>query len=231
MSTVDRPERKVLPPLVAGQRLDQETFHERYEAMPPGTRAELVGGVVYMPSPLRYEHGELDDTVGGWLFRYRCSTRPLSGSANVTTRLGRSGEVQPDRQMRIPEALGGQSRVVDGKVVGAAELIVEVSKSSLAYDLGPKKLDFERAGVLEYVVIAIDPDHVYWFVKRAGRFVDLPPGPDGIFRSDVFPGLWLNPSALFADDLPGLVETLDHGLATPEHQAFAARLAEAARPV
>ena len=43
----------VLPPLVAGQHLDQPTFHERYEAMPPETWAELVGGVVYMPSPVR----------------------------------------------------------------------------------------------------------------------------------------------------------------------------------
>ena len=41
----------------AGQILDQPTFHERYEAMPPSTRAELVGGVVQMPSPLRSDHG------------------------------------------------------------------------------------------------------------------------------------------------------------------------------
>ena len=59
MSTVERPaKRRTLPPLEAGQHLDQPTFHERYEAMPPDTRAELVGGVVYMPSPLRDDHGE-----------------------------------------------------------------------------------------------------------------------------------------------------------------------------
>jgi hypothetical protein len=43
--------------------------------------------------------------------------------------------------------------------------------------------------VLEYVVRAIEPDEVFWFVLRNGRFVDLPPGPDGIYRSEVFPGL------------------------------------------
>ncbi len=34
----------VAPPrmLVEGQRLDQPTFHALYEAMPPGTRAELI---------------------------------------------------------------------------------------------------------------------------------------------------------------------------------------------
>ena len=43
MSTVERIKPKILPPLKAGQHLDQPTFHERYEAMPPGTRAELIG--------------------------------------------------------------------------------------------------------------------------------------------------------------------------------------------
>jgi hypothetical protein len=38
--------------LVEGQRLDQPTFHAIYEAMPPGTRAELIDAVVYIPSPV-----------------------------------------------------------------------------------------------------------------------------------------------------------------------------------
>ena len=54
MSTVDQPPRITsLPRLVAGQRLDQPTFHERYEAMPPETQAELIGGIVYMTPPHR----------------------------------------------------------------------------------------------------------------------------------------------------------------------------------
>ena len=48
---------RVLAPLVEGQRLDQATFHERYEQMPPETRAELINGVVHMPSPVGPEHG------------------------------------------------------------------------------------------------------------------------------------------------------------------------------
>ena len=49
----DRTTMKAAPStLVEGQRLDQPTFHALYEAMPPGTRAELIDGVVYMPSPL-----------------------------------------------------------------------------------------------------------------------------------------------------------------------------------
>jgi hypothetical protein len=52
-----------LPPLEQGDHLDQKTFHARYEAMPEGTRAELIGGVVYMPSPLKLPHGKSHPVV------------------------------------------------------------------------------------------------------------------------------------------------------------------------
>ncbi len=55
--------------------------------------------------------------------------------------------------------------------------------------------------------------------------------PDGIYRSETFPGLWLDARALYAEDLQRLIEVLDQGLATPEHAAFAAKLAEARRRV
>jgi Uma2 family endonuclease len=229
MSTIERPDRRVLPPLEAGQRLDQRTFHERYEAMPPGSRAELIGGIVQMPSPLGDDHGETTRKVSGWLFHYQMFTQGLRGGDNVTDILGVFGEPQPDCVLYIPEALGGLSRIIDGYITGPTELVVEVARSSRAIDLGPKKHDYERAGVPEYVVIELDPDRMHWFLLREGRYVENPPGPDGLFRSVGFPGLWLDAAALFADDRIGLIAGLERGLATPEHAAFAARLAEAGR--
>ena len=44
--------------LIEGQRLDQPAFHALYEATPPGTRVQLVGGVVYMPGPVGREHAK-----------------------------------------------------------------------------------------------------------------------------------------------------------------------------
>ena len=229
MSTVDRPEREVLSPLVAGQRLDRATFHERYEAMPPDFRAELIGGVVYMPSPVGFEHGDRDGDVVDWLGYYRRFTKGLRRPLNTTTQFGDYGEPQPDSQLLIPGDLGGQTRFVDGYIVGPPELVVEVGKSSRKTDLGPKKADYERAGVREYVFVGIDPDEVRWFLRRDDRFVPLEPGPDGILRSEVFPGLWLDPAALLSADMDRVYEMLDGGLATPEHATFAARLAEAGR--
>jgi Uma2 family endonuclease len=225
MSTVDHPRKTALPLLIPGQRLDQPTFHERYEAMPPETRAELVGGVVYMPSPMRGDHGEADQLVAGWIFCYQVKTPGVRGAGGATIKLDQEGEPQPDRQLFIAPELGGQLSVDSGGyLVGAPELIVEISRSSRAYDLGDKKADYERAGVLEYLVVELDPDRIHWFIRRDDRFRELPPGPDGIFRSEVFPGLWLDPQALYAGDLDRLVEVLDQGLATPEHAEFAERL-------
>ncbi len=64
----DRTTMKAAPStLVEGQRLDQPTFHALYEAMPPGTRAELIDGVVYMPGPLDRAHGSAQVPVIVWL--------------------------------------------------------------------------------------------------------------------------------------------------------------------
>ncbi|MBV8606029.1 MAG: Uma2 family endonuclease [Singulisphaera sp.] len=219
MSTIDR------TALVAGQRLDRVTFHERYEGMPPGTRAELIGGVVHMPSPLRGDHGKVSRLISGWLLHYQRFTRGVLGADNASTLLDDEAEPQPDASLFIRPELGGRTRLEDGFIAGAPELIVEVARSSRRIDLGPKHVDYERAGVLEYLVVALDPDEVFWHFRRDERFTLMAPAPDGVHRSEVFPGLWLDARALFAEDLDPLFATLDAGLASPEHAAFVAGLA------
>jgi hypothetical protein len=56
------------------------------------------------------------------------------------------------------------------------------------------------------------------------RFVTLSPDADGLYRSRVFPGLWLDPAALLERNTRRLRAVLDQGLATREHAAFVARL-------
>jgi Uma2 family endonuclease len=224
MSTIDRERRRVIPPLVDGERLDRRTFHERYEAMPPETRAELIGGVVMM-SPLRSDHGDFTRRLSGWLLYYQSGKHGITGGDNATTFLDDDSESQPDLHLRIRPEFGGQTRIEDGYIAGPPELIVEVARSSKPTDLGPKFADYERAGVLEYVVVALDPDEVHWFVRRGNQLVPHPTGSDGVFRSEVFPGLWLDPKALFAEDVEALLAVLERGKATPEHAAFVAALA------
>lgn len=220
----ERDEREPAP-LVAGQRLDQVTFHARYEAMPPGTRAELINGVAFMPAPFGVGHGRAIVPATAWIAYYAERASVLDCLRNVTTILGPKSELQPDLSLLIPPDLGGRTQSDEQWLLGPPELIAEVADETRYVDLGPKFDEYERAGVQEYVVRALEPDAVHWFVLRNGRFAELPPGPDGIYRSEVFPGLWLDPQALVRGDGRRLRAVVDLGCATPEHAAFVARLA------
>jgi Uma2 family endonuclease len=211
--------------LVEGQRLDQPTFHALYEAMPPGTRAELINGVVFMPSPVSREHGKVHVPVIVWLDYYAEKTPGVEVLDNATTILGWKSEPQPDALLRILPECDGRTRNVKRFIEGPPELVVEVSKATRYVDLGPKRADYEQAGVLEYVVHALDPDEVIWFEQDQGVLNRKPIPGDGIYRSAAFPGLWLDPIALMNGDRQRLRAVLDLGCATPEHAAFVARLA------
>jgi Uma2 family endonuclease len=211
--------------LVEGQRLDQATFHALYEAMPPGTRAELIDGVVYMPSPVGRAHSIAQVPVIVWLDYYAEKTSGVQVMDNVTTILGWKSEPQPDGVLRILPECGGRTWNEGAFVHGAPELVVEIAKTTRYVDLGPKRDDYHQAGVLEYVVNAIEPDEIFWFGQDQGMLVERPIGDDGLYRSTAFPGLWLDPQALLKGDRQRLRSVLDLGCATPEHAAFVARLA------
>jgi Uma2 family endonuclease len=215
---------------VEGQRLDQPTFHALYEAMPPGTRAELIDGVVYVPSPVGRAHGRAQLRVMVWLDYNAENTPGLEALDNATTILGWRSEPQPDGLLRVLPACGGRTWDEGEFVGGAPELVVEVSKATRYVDLGSKKADYERAGVLEYIVRAIDPDEIYWFSQEQGELVQRAIGDDGVYRSTVFPGLWLDPVALLKGDRRRLRAVVDLGCATPEHASFVARLVEPGDP-
>ena len=214
--------------LIEGQRLDQPAFHALYEAMPAGTRAELINGVVFMPSPVGPPHGRAARPPrwcgSATIRRIRPVLKPLD---NTSAALGLKSEPQPDGLLRILSEYGGRTHADQRFVHGVPELLVEVAHTSRYTDLGPKFDDYERVGVQEYVVRALEPNDVLWFVLRKGHFVDLPLAADGIYRSEAFPGLWLDPQALIAGDTRRLRAVLDLGFATPEHAAFIASLGKA----
>ncbi len=175
-------------------------------------------------SPVSYDHGRPSYEVIFWLGHYEVRTPGVEGLADVTTLMDELGVPQPDVQLRILPEYGGQTRDEGEYVGGAPELVVEVAKSSRKIDLGKKRDDYERAGVKEYIIVTRDPDDVHWFVRRGKKLVKRRRDRDGLYRSKVFPGLWLDPAALLRRDLA----TLDRGLASPEHAAFVAKLAATA---
>jgi Uma2 family endonuclease len=209
--------------LEPGDHLDQSTFHARYEAMPPGTRAELIGGIVYIPSPVGRAHGVHHRSAIYWLAHYNRFTPGVESMDNGTTILAEDSEPQPDVALRV--LFGGQTRVtIDGFVTGCPELVCEVANSSESYDLHAKRRDYERHGTLEYVAAIVRASRVAWFTRVGDRLIEVPPDADGIYRSRAFPGLWLDPVALLAGDLDRIAAVVEHGVATPAHAAFVADL-------
>jgi Uma2 family endonuclease len=214
------------PPLNSGDTLTRAEFERRYQAHPQIKKAELIEGVVFMPSPIRFEqHGLPHSDLITWLGVYRASTPGVQVGDNVTVRLDYENEVQPDILLRLETTLGGQSRIGDDDYLeGPPELIVEIAASSAAYDMHAKRRVYARNGVQEYLVAQMYEQRLDWFVLREGVYEALAPGEDGLLRSERFPGLWLQPAAFWAGDLAALLDGLQQGLASPEHAEFVARL-------
>lgn len=214
------------PWLENGERMDARMFLERYEKMPPGWRAELIGGIVYlMPSPLQIRHGRSSPLFSAVSCIYAAQTPGTEVQDNTTTILDDERVPQPDSALLILPEYGGQS--IDGEdeyTHGAPELIVEVALSSRSNDLNVKLADYERGGALEYIVYDVKNMKIHWFLRHEGRLVPLATDADGLYRSRAFPGLWLDPDALFANEKRTLFDVLNRGLATPEHAAFVAEL-------
>ena len=212
-------------PLVAGDRLTREEFLRRYEAMPNVHKAELVEGVVYMPSPVSAaDHGEPHFRFNGILFVYESRTPGVVGGDNSTLKLDLDNAPQPDGYLRLSPEAGGRARLVDGYLEGAPDLVAEIAASGKSYDLHDKLNAYRRNGVREYVVWRVWDRAVDWFVLREGRFVNLPVGDDGVYRSEVFPGLWLDASAVVSGNLPRVLDVLQEGLASDAHRAFLGRV-------
>jgi len=219
------------PPLIAGDHLSRVEFERRYEAHPEIKQAELIEGVVYMPTPVHFEqHGRPHARIIAWLTTYEAATPGVMVADNATVRLDNDNEPQPNALLRLEPALGGRSRISeDDYVEGAPELVVEIAASGAAYDLHSKLRAYQRNGVQEYLVVQMYEQRVDWFVLREGVYELLVPDEGnrrlpGVLRSEVFPGLWLQPAALLSGDLATLLDVLREGLASPEHKAFVARL-------
>lgn len=213
---------RTIPPLESGDHLTLREFERRYERMPEVKKAELIEGVVYMPSPVHFQsHAEPHSLIVTWLGTYLAATPGIHLGDNATVRLDADNEVQPDVLLRLDESRGGHSRVSDDDYVeGAPELIVEIAASSASIDLRDKWNAYRRNGVREYVVWQVYDGRLDWFNLVEGDYQRLQPVENGVMRSSGFPGLWLSVEALQAGDLATVLETLGKGLRAPEHKKF-----------
>lgn len=218
------------PTLQTGDHLTRAEFERRYEAMPEVKKAELIEGVVYMPSPVRAEqHGNPHADLMAWLGVYRANTPGVRASVDASLRLDLDNEPQPDALLYIEPAFGGLARIdEEGYLVGGPELVAEVAASTVSIARNSKLRVYRRNNIQEYIIWREEDAAIDWFVLRQGVYEPLQPTPDGWLCSERFPGLWLDVAALLRFDLARVLQVLQQGLAGAEHAAFVAQLQQRA---
>lgn len=220
-----------VPPLESGDQLGREEFLRRWKADPSIKCAELIGNVVYMTSPMFVGHSRMDHALrlvradlGAWLDVYHAFSAGTASQRN-TTSLMLEDAPQPDLHLRLLRENGGGSWVEGGYLHGMPELLVEVCASSASYDLHEKYRLYQSVGVPEYLAVVVFERVIHWHELVDGRYQILPPDADGLWRSRVFPGLWLDGKALLAGNLRQVLDRLEEGIRSAEHERFVTRLA------
>ena len=203
-----------LPSLENGDRMTQEEFHRRYEAYPDDVKIELIGGTVYVASPMRTPQGELtwkliiplDFYVETDPRRPRRRRRHRHPRGEERAATGPALAPAP----RIRRAVGDFDE--RRYLVAAPEFIAEVAHSTRALDLNQKRKTTSRQGFR----------NTSSFASRRKHFTgstSLPNGKlkadkQGLWKSRVFPGLWLDQAALFALDSARLRAAVQKGIAS-----------------
>ena len=99
---------------------------------------------------------------------------------------------------------------------------MEIAHSTRTIALHDKLNDYQEAGVAEYLVLCIEERELIWTDFRSSK--PIRPNREGISRSRVFPGLWIDCPAVLDRDTLRIIEAARQGLASPEHTRFVKRL-------
>lgn len=213
------------PPLKSGDRLSRVEFEQRYAG--ETYRAELIEGTVHMAAALRFKsHGQPHGQMMMWLMNYVTETEGTLAGDAPSVRLDEGNEPQPDLVLMIDPDCGGQTKLTDDDYIeGAPELLAEIAASTVAIDLGDKKTVYQRNGVQEYLVWRVLDQQIDWFYLKEKQYIELLADEDGITRSIVFPGLWLDRPALIEGNMKRVSAVLNLGIQSKAHHDFGVKLA------
>lgn len=90
---------ELLLPLRAGDHLPRDEFEQRYTAMPQLKKAELIEGVVVIPSPVHDTHARPHALLMAWLAAYWVPTPGVDLLDNVSVRLDIQRDVEHIAQL------------------------------------------------------------------------------------------------------------------------------------
>lgn len=181
--------------------------------MPEVRKAQLIEGIVHMPSPVRADlHAEADGLLHGWLFHYALQSPDVKFYPNTTLVLDADNTLQPDAILCAPPRRGGRVWLNDkGYLCGAPELVCEVAASSAAVDLHDKFRAYRRDGIAEYLVWIVREKRIRWFALEEQEYVEMT-AASGLLKSRSFPGLVLDTKAAARMDRAKIIATLEKHL-------------------
>ena len=160
---------------------------------------EIASDPAYEKAKCYYDNGQLrievsigsshsrDNTVVILAVNLFCGLKgiPLNGLTNCSYRKEGVRECQPDVSYYIgdhAQLAPDETSVVDLNSTPAPDLMIEIGDSSLADDLGRKRLMYEQLNIAEYWVVDVQGEQVIAFAVADG-------GSRRIQESQVLPGL------------------------------------------
>lgn len=185
------------------------TYEEFLSAVPEDVHAEWVDGKVVLMTPVSRKHQELSRFLLTLLAHF-------AEAYDLGTVLFEPFQMKTGRQLpgRAPDILflakGNLSRLKSNYVDGPADLVIEIiSPDSRSRDRKEKFKEYELGGVREYWIL--DPERknaaLYWRDEH-GKFQSLAPDKDGIVRSLILSGLWVEESWFWQEPHPPLLSVL-----------------------
>lgn len=190
--------------------MERMTAADFFRDAPEDRKAELIDGVMIMPSPPLIAHEMLQD------FLYR-----LLGDYVEDQRLGRIFGSRTAVELELfyapePDILfiaNDRLHIIGEKgILGAPDFVIEILSASTAQnDRGPKMRAYERAGVREYWLIdPYGPAGSEFYQLQEGRFRPHAPSAEGILTSTTVRGFWIDLNWLWAGrEYPPVRQALD----------------------
>jgi Uma2 family endonuclease len=177
------------------------TYEEFLDWHPDYGLAEWVDGEAILMPPPSLRHQDVIRfllTLMSWFVESRDAGKIYASP--VQMKLAHSGR-EPDILFVAAEH---KSRLRNNYVDGPADLAVEViSPDSRSRDRIEKFREYEQAGVREYWVIdPIRKEAAFYALAADSSFQPLSVELDGVFRSRVLEGFWLQVEWLWQDPLP-----------------------------
>jgi Putative restriction endonuclease len=173
-----------------------------------------------------YVLGELASTLSYWLCHYRRFTPCVESLGRVSIFLDPTTEIETTAALWLTPGADPDVRPRWRRCEGVPELLVEVTASVRNKVFRRRLRVYEQSDVREFLVVTGNPRDTALYSRENGRFERVSPACDGSYGSRVFPGLWLDPAALFSDDWNEMLACLDRGMATEAYTAFVMRSVE-----